>query len=91
VLTHQGWVYRPRTTVIQAQLEAGIPILDALTLTKQCPSKSDARRQVQQGGVSNNNEKVTAIEHVLQTSDLVDGKIIIRKGKKDFHAICIND
>jgi len=77
----------PTTTVTEAKLHAGIPILDALTLTKQCPSKSDARRQVQQGGVSVNGEKVTTIEFMLQSSNLQDEKIIIRKGKKDYHAI----
>ena len=77
----------PSTIVTEAELAAGIPILDALTLTKLCPSKSEARRLVQQGGVAVNNEKVPSIEHMLLTSDLQDGKIIIRKGKKDFHAI----
>jgi len=77
----------PTTTVTSAELEAGIPILDALTLTKLCPSKSEARRLVQQGGISINNEKVTSIDHNLQPSDLQEGKIIIRKGKKDYHAI----
>jgi len=80
----------PSTIVSKSELESGIPILDVLTLTKLCPSKSDARRLVQQGGVSVNNEKVTALEHKLLSSDMQDGKIIIRKGKKDFHAIKID-
>jgi len=77
----------PSTTVSEAELTAGIPIMDALVLTNLCPSKSEARRLVQQGGVAVNNEKVPSIEHILQMSDLQDGKIIIRKGKKDFHAV----
>ncbi|MCL2361031.1 MAG: tyrosine--tRNA ligase [Defluviitaleaceae bacterium] len=81
----------PTTAVTQAELQAGVPILDALILTKQCPSKSDARRQVEQGGVSINNEKVTGIDHLLQTANLQDGKIIIRKGKKSYHAIVLKD
>jgi len=77
----------PATTVSEGELQAGIPILDALTLTKLCPSKSEARRLVQQGGVTVNGEKITALEHKLQEVDLQDGKIIVRKGKKDYHAI----
>jgi len=77
----------PQTTVTKTDLEAGIPILDALTMTKLCPSKSEARRLVQQGGVAVNGEKVTNIDQTLTPDDLKDGKIIIRKGKKDYHAI----
>jgi len=77
----------PTTIVSQEELAAGILILDILTLTKLCPSKSEARRLVQQGGVAVNGEKVTSIDHKLQPSDLQDGKIIIRKGKKDYHGV----
>jgi len=77
----------PHTTITPAELEAGLPIIDALTLTGLCPSKSVARRLVQQGGVAVNNEKIADIEHKLLPSDMKDGKIIIRKGKKDYHAI----
>jgi len=79
----------PQTTVTAKELEAGLPIIDALTLTGLCPSKSVARRLVQQGGVAVNNEKIADIEHKLQQCDLQDGKIIIRKGKKDYHAIVV--
>ena len=77
----------PSTSVKFEELEAGIPILDALTLTKLCPSKSEARRLVQQGGASVNDAKITSLDHKLTHADLADGKIIIRKGKKDYHAI----
>ena len=79
----------PQTAITTAELSAGLSIIDALTLTGLCPSKSVARRLVQQGGVSVNNEKVADIERVLQMGDLQDGKIIIRKGKKDYHAITV--
>jgi len=77
----------PTTAVPGSDLEAGLDIIDALVLTGLCKSKSEARRLVQQGGVAVNNEKVAAIEHKLLPGDLQDGKIIIRKGKKDYHAI----
>jgi len=77
----------PQTAVASENLEAGLLIIDALTLTGLCASKSVARRLVQQGGVAVNNEKITEIEHKLLPTDLKDGKIIIRKGKKDYHAI----
>ncbi|MCL2377612.1 MAG: tyrosine--tRNA ligase [Defluviitaleaceae bacterium] len=79
----------PQTTITAAELEAGLSIIDALTLTGLCPSKSVARRLVQQGGVAVNNEKIADMEHKLNSSDLDNGKIIIRKGKKDYHAIVV--
>ena len=81
----------PQTTVTAEELATGISIIDALTLTGLCASKSEARRLVQQGGVSVNNEKIATIEHKLLPSDLKDGKIIIRKGKKDYHAIVLGE
>jgi len=79
----------PQTTVTTVELEAGLSIIDALTLTGLCASKSVARRLVQQGGVAVNNVKISDIEHKLLPSDLQEGKIIIRKGKKDYHAIVV--
>ena len=81
----------PSTAVTAAELEAGLPIIDILVLTKLCSSKSEARRLVQPGGVSVNNVKINDIEHKLLPRDLVDGKIIIRKGKKDYHAIKLSE
>ena len=79
----------PQTAISAGELEAGFPIIDALTLTGLCASKSVARRLVQQGGVAVNNTKTADIEHKFLPGDIKDGKIIIRKGKKDYHAIIV--
>ena len=65
------------------QLESGVnelPLLDLLVVSKLCTSKSEARRLVEQGGVSIDGEKVTNPNEVV---DLKEQRII-KKGKKTF-------
>ncbi len=66
----------------ECKVEQGISILDALVETKLCASKGEARRMVEQGGISLNDEKVTAITKTLTSEDFADGYAILKKGKK---------
>ena len=62
--------------------------IDVLTLLVKCglaASKGEARRLVQQGGVSVNDEKVSAIEATFGCEQFTGDGVIIRKGKKVFH------
>ena len=80
----------PSTAVQAADLEKGIELMSLLVDTKLCTNRSDARRMIEQGGVSVNDVKVSDIHAVLTTSDLDgDGEIIIKKGKKNFHRITV--
>ena len=65
--------------------DGGMGILNLLVKTKLAPSTSEARRNVQQGGVSVNDEKITDPKAVIKISD----EIIIKKGKKTFHKVVI--
>jgi tyrosyl-tRNA synthetase len=58
--------------------EDSLGILDAMVAAKLAPSKGEARRLIQQGGVTLNDEKVTDTNAVV---DLASGAII-KKGKK---------
>ncbi len=62
----------------------GMNILDLLTTTSLAPSKGEARRLVQQGGISVNGEKVTDTAHMVTGADFTDGECIVKKGKKVF-------
>ena len=78
----------PTTTYPEAELDEGKDILTLLVDTKLAGTRSEARRLVQQGGVSVNEEKVTAIDRVFTTADLdADKPLLIKKGKKGFHQI----
>lgn len=79
----------PTTEFTDADVPAeGIAILDLLVKTKLCPSKSEARRLVTQGGVSVNDEKVTDIA-TNYTPDVLKEGIKIKKGKKVFHKVVL--
>jgi tyrosyl-tRNA synthetase len=71
----------PTTEIPAAELEGGINILDLLVKTALCPSKSEARRLVVQGGVSVDDVKVTDPNGVVE----IAGSVVIKKGKKVYH------
>ena len=66
--------------------EDSIDILQMLVASGMCPSRSDARRNVEQGGVTVDGNKITDIKFSLCKSDLKDG-VVLKKGKKSFKKI----
>ncbi len=75
----------PTTELTADQLTDGkIAILELMLVCKLAPSKSEARRLVQQGGVFADDEKVAAID-VTFTADRLKAGIKLRKGKKVYH------
>ncbi len=75
----------PVFTVTRTELDAGIPVLDLLAVKSQVfPSKGEARKMIQQGGVSINKEKMTDPAAVIDAGALLGGKYIhVQKGKKN--------
>ena len=64
-------------------------ILDVMLTAGLVPSKKEARRLIEQGGVAVNNEKVTDANMILSNEFFADGYAIIKKGKKVFHKIVL--
>ena len=62
----------------------GINIIDLLIETNLVTSKSEARRLIEQNGISLNQEKVSSVDKIINLDDLNDNFIIIQKGKKIF-------
>lgn len=77
----------PTTKLEKSLLENGINILELLVKLNLCPSKSEARRLVQQGGIKVNEEKIESIDHMINMQSFKDEIILIQKGKKIFHKI----
>ena len=65
----------------------GLGIIDALCKANLCPSRGEARRLIQQGGVSVDDVKITDPMYIIPLSDFDKGYVIIKKGKKVFHKI----
>ena len=79
----------PQMEIAKSELEAGINIIDFLTeKTKIFPSKGEARKMMQGGGVFINKTKVEDVNHALSSADLLKGKYILaQKGKKNYFLV----
>ncbi len=79
----------PSTTVDSALLTDGsISVIDLLVLGELAKSKGEARRLIEQGGISVNGEKVTAVSQTVSADDLANG-VKLKKGKKIFHKFTV--
>ena len=75
----------PTITVSAADFaERDMDIMAVLVKAGLCDSRSDARRAVQQGGVTVDNEKVTDITVSYKLDDFADAGKIVKRGKKKF-------
>ena len=64
---------------------AGLPLVELLVHSGLCPSKGQARKDIEGGGVNINNVRETNFQRGVTTGDLLFGKhLLLRKGKKNF-------
>ena len=78
----------PTTTLTEADLRDGsVDILGILVAAGLCPTRSEARRNVQQGGVTVNGEKVTDFKAAYTPEDIMKEDFIVRRGKKKYSKI----
>ena len=78
----------PTSVLTDADFENGsINVLSMLVTTGLCPSRGEARRLVQQGGVMVDNVKVASIDESLARERFEGEGIIVRKGKKVYHRV----
>ena len=80
----------PSVTLTQEDLLNGnIDILGLLVKSGLCASRSEARRAVEQGGVSVDAEKVTDVRALYAGEDLRREGILLKRGKKNFKKIVL--
>jgi tyrosyl-tRNA synthetase len=79
----------PQFEVSKDQLFAGIPVIDLLAeKTGVFPSKGEARKMIQAGGVALNKNKISDINQVINTESLLQNRYILaQKGKKNYFLI----
>ncbi|MBE5967489.1 MAG: tyrosine--tRNA ligase, partial [Lachnospiraceae bacterium] len=76
----------PTTSYPAAKFAEGIDLITLLCDAKLASSRSDARRTIQQGGVTVNDVKAMEIDKVFTQDDFdSDGTLLVRKGKKAYH------
>jgi tyrosyl-tRNA synthetase len=68
--------------------EAAMPVLDFLVAAGVFPSKGEARRMIEGGGVTINDAKIAGIQHRVPLSELDRAEgCLVRKGKKHYHRV----
>ena len=77
----------PETSIARLRLEAGIELVDLLVETGLRPSKRAARDLIQQGGAYVNGDPVRDVKHVVDAAHVVQGVVLLRAGKKQFHRV----
>ena len=71
-----------------AKISEGVDVVSFLAETTIFPSKGEARKNVQGGGISINRKKVEAIDFKVDDGSLLHGKyILVQKGKKNYYLI----
>ena len=74
---------------VEIEVNGEIGILDILVATKQCSSRGDARRNVDQGGVSVNDVKVESSNKMFTKEEMMASDFIVKKGKKSFVKVIV--
>lgn len=82
----------PQFEISKSEIESGVGVIDFLSeKTKVFPSKGEARKMIQGGGISINKEKVTDHDSKVNSSFLINHKyILIQKGKKNYYLCSVN-
>ena len=78
----------PKTDVPASDLARGVPLVELVARAGLAPSKSEARRLVQSGGVYVNNRRVTDPQEHVRLEQAMGGRfLILRKGQKQNHLV----
>ncbi|PWV45188.1 tyrosine--tRNA ligase [Chitinophaga sp. S165] len=78
----------PQFEFAASDIDAGKDIVSFLAETGILPSKSEARKMVQNNGISINKVKVTGIDAVIDKNQLLNGKyILVQRGSKNYSLV----
>jgi tyrosyl-tRNA synthetase len=81
----------PQVTGLKSVLDEGLDLLTFLADRGVFSSKGEARKMVQNGGVSINKEKVAAVDFALKPEHLLNGHyVLIQKGKSNYTLAIFN-
>ncbi len=81
----------PTKEIEKANLDgAGLPLVELLVHSGLCPSKGQARKDIEGGGVNLNNVREPSATRTVTTKDLLFGKhVLLRKGKKNYVVVTV--
>jgi tyrosyl-tRNA synthetase len=77
----------PTSTISASELEEGIPAFRLFARVSLAGSNSEARRLITQGGGYVNDHRLTKFDELITVEHIVEGAILLRGGKKNYHRI----
>ncbi|MFL6232606.1 MAG: tyrosine--tRNA ligase [Thermoanaerobaculia bacterium] len=78
----------PSSEIPKAQLQDGLSLVDLLVAAGLAPSKGEARRAIQGGGIYLNNRRVGEEKKAVTPDDAIGGELIVlRKGRKEYRLV----
>jgi tyrosyl-tRNA synthetase len=81
----------PTKAIAPAQLDGpGLPLIEALVVSGLCPSKGQARKDLEGGGIYVNNVREASAQRHVTPADLLFGKhLLLRKGKRNYVVLSV--
>ena len=80
----------PTTILAKEELGNGISLIDLMAKVGLIKTKSEGRRLIEQSGVSVNDIVINDVNKMIAEDDFIDGKLMIKKGKKIYHRITLS-
>jgi tyrosyl-tRNA synthetase len=77
----------PTIEITKSDLEK--TLLEILLAGGVFPSKAEGRRNMEQGGVSIDEEKITDLQHKLKEEDFKEDYVLVKKGKKKIYRVLL--
>lgn len=79
----------PSTEFSKEDFEEGMGLLNLMTSVGLSSSNGEARRLIQGGGVRINDVQVMDFKRTIGLDDFEDGKLLLRKGRRNYHQVII--
>ena len=81
----------PHVTISRSSVESSINAVEFLAdLAAVFPSRGEARKTIQAGGVAINKQKISDVNRPVTTSDLINNRyILLQRGKKNYHLVIV--
>ena len=79
----------PTTEISMDTFEQNKKVIDLLMLCKLSPSRGEGRRLIAGGGIYVNDVRIEDEFYELSASDIKDGQIMLKKGKKVYHKVVV--
>jgi len=81
----------PTSTLDAARVAAGLKVVDVIAEAGLAPSKSAARRLIEQGGVRVGPRKITSVDDVVVAGEIDAGGTLLHVGKKHIRRLIIGE